>query len=353
MKKTLLALTVAATTFGAIQTADACSRLIFDGGEQYGSVVVRTFEWNDDQPLQSIAKAIPVGTVIEGKDVPEYKKRATWTAKHHVVDYVEFNTFHNTSGEAINDKGLSSSMLYQAPSAEFIKDADDTGAPTVHLSDIVNYMVTQFATVDEAVESFEKGEFQVAWKTGIGGHQHGFHFSVQDKSGAVALFQLYEGGEMVVHKGDIHMDLAVMANKPLRRDVLEHMAQFDMDDTTKMPADISSHSRYVRGNHAVRHTKIDPTLDWIDVRGKAKSAFDWGNKIPQDIGDPTNDGETYATWETYVYNLNDLDTTYYNEGNGTQLEIDFGETKAFSKTMCANIFEQAKTQQNVTWAPCK
>ncbi|MFA0607218.1 choloylglycine hydrolase, partial [Vibrio amylolyticus] len=69
----------------------------------------------------------------------------------------------------------------------------DNGSAAVHMSDVVPFLVEQFATVEEVVAFYEAGNFQTAWITGIGGHQHGFHFSVQDKSGDIALFQLNEG----------------------------------------------------------------------------------------------------------------------------------------------------------------
>ena len=351
LNKLAVAAIAAVSLVSVITTANACSRLIMDGGDTHGVTVARSFDWGGSE-LQSIAKAYPKGVAVKAYDVPEYKNAASWTVKHHTVDYVEVETFHGTSGEAINDKGLSASLLYQNPSVEFVKDAADNGAPAVHMSQIVNYLVTQFATVEEAVNAFEANEFQTAWKTGIGGHQHGFHFSVQDKSGDIALFQLNEGGKMVVHRGDINSDLRVMANMPLRQDILAHAENFDLNKAEELPSDISSPSRYLRGYHVTANAKLDPKADWADTRGKMKGYFDFGNKVPQDLIDPTN-GESYATWETYIYNLETGNTTYYNEGNGSQININFAETTAFTKTMCADLFQQARADEKLSWSECK
>lgn len=351
LNKFALAAIAAASIAGTVSTANACSRLIMDGGETHGVTIARSYDWGGSE-LQSMAQAVPVGTEIQSYEVPEYQNRASWTVKHHTINYVEVETFHGTTGEAINDKGLSASMLYQNPSKDFIKDADDNGAPAVHISNIINYLATQFATVEEAVTAFEAGEFQAAWKTGIGGHQHGFHFSVQDKSGDIALFQLNDGGKMVVHRGDINSDLRVMANAPLRQDVLEYSKQFDLNDATTLPGSISSGDRYMRGLHATANIELDGSADWVDVRGKMKGIFDFGNKVPQDLIDPTN-GVSYATWETFVYNLETGNTTYYNEGNGSQLNIDFAETLAFNQPMCADIFGQSRADQKISWSTCE
>ncbi|WP_406609820.1 linear amide C-N hydrolase [Agarivorans sp. JK6] len=351
LNKLAVAAIAAVSLASVVTTASACSRLIMDGGDTHGVTVARSFDWGGSE-LQSIVKAHPAGTAVKAYEVPEYKNAASWTVKHHTVDYVEVETFHGTSGEAINDKGLSASLLYQNPSVEFVKDAADNGAPAIHMSQIVNYLVTQFATVEEAVNAFEANEFQTAWKTGIGGHQHGFHFSVQDKSGNIALFQLNEGGKMIVHRGDITSDLRVMANMPLRQDILAHAEKFDLNKAEELPSDISSASRYLRGYHVTANAKLDPKADWVDTRGKMKGFFDFGNKVPQDLIDPTN-AESYATWETFIYNLETGDTTYYNEGNGSQLNISFAETKTFTKQMCADMFQQARAGETITWGECQ
>ncbi|RKF13243.1 hypothetical protein DBZ36_19485 [Alginatibacterium sediminis] len=126
--------------------------------------------------------------------------------------------------------------------------------------------------------------------------QHGFHFSVQDKSGDIALFQLNEGGEMLMHRGDVDSDLRVMANAPLQQDHRAYVKTFDMNDSSALPGSISSADRNVRGLYATANTNFDNAdAQWIDVRGKMKAMFDFGNKVPQDLIDPSND-ESYTTW---------------------------------------------------------
>ncbi|WP_198599281.1 linear amide C-N hydrolase, partial [Vibrio sp. 10N.261.55.A7] len=186
MKKSIIALAVVATTsMGLVGTSSACSRLITDTAS-HGISVVRSYDWGGSE-LQSIAQINPVGTERVTKAVPEYENAAEWTVKYKTISFTEVETFHNTTGESINSEGLSASLLYQNPSKDFIKDVKDNGSAAVHMSDVVPFLVEQFATVEEVVAFYEAGNFQTAWITGIGGHQHGFHFSVQDKSGDIAL----------------------------------------------------------------------------------------------------------------------------------------------------------------------
>ncbi|MGY5453020.1 linear amide C-N hydrolase [Agarivorans sp. MS3-6] len=351
MKKSIITLAIiASTSLGLVGTSNACSRLIADT-PSHGITVARSYDWGGSE-LQSIAEVQPVGTSRTTKAVPEYKNPASWTVKYQTMSFTEVETFHNTTGEAINTEGLSASLLYQNPSKAFIKDVKDDGSAAVHMSDIVPFLVEQFATVEEVVEFFEAGNFQTAWTTGIGGHQHGFHFSVQDKSGDIALFQLNAGGKMVMHRGDVNSDLRVMANAPLQQDHRTYMKDFDMNDSTTLPSSISSADRNVRGMYATANTKfVDANAEWVDVRGKMKAMFDFGNKVPQDLVDPTND-ESYTTWETYVYNLNSGDVTYYNEGNASQVSLSMSDVAEFTQPMCADIYTQAKTNGEVVFTPC-
>lgn len=352
MKKSIIALAIVATTaMGYVGTSNACSRLITDTAS-HGMSVVRSYDWGGTE-LQSIAQINPVGTERVTKAVPEYKNPASWTVKYQTISFTEVETFHGSTGEAMNSQGLAASLLYQNPSKDFIKDVKDDGSAAVHMSDVVPFLVEQFASVEEVVEFFEAGNFQTAWITGIGGHQHGFHFSVQDKSGDIALFQLNEGGKMVMHRGDVNGDLRVMANAPLQQDHREYTKNFDMKDSTTLPGSISSADRNVRGLYATANTQFESKdAEWIDVRGKLKAMFDFGNKVPQDLVDPTND-ESYTTWETYVYNLNSGDVTYYNEGNASQVSLNMNDLPSVTEPMCADIYTQAKTTGKVSFSTCK
>lgn len=354
MKKSIIALTMIASIASvASGTASACSRIIQDTGDAHGISIARSYDWGGTE-LKSIARVQVNGTERTSKPVPEYQHAASWQVKYNTVSFEEVETFHNTTGEAINTEGLSASMLYMDDSKYFIKDIKDDGKPAVHLSDIVPFIVESYANVEEAVQAFEDGQWQIAFKTGIGGHQHGFHVSVQDKSGDIALFQLNAGGKMVVHRGDVSTDLRVMANSPLQQDHRAYAAQFDTTQTVGLPSSISSADRNVRGlaaTHAANWNDDSIGTEWMNIRGKIKSIFDYGNKVPADMIDPTN-GVGYRTWETFVYSLETGGITYYNEGNASQLSLHINDIKTMQTEMCADIFNQAHQTGKISWGAC-
>ncbi|MEX0334986.1 linear amide C-N hydrolase [Vibrio tubiashii] len=353
LNKLTVAAIAALSLSSIVTTANACSRIIQNTGENHGISIARSYDWGGSE-LQSIAHAQVAGTERITRAVPEYKNAKTWTTKYNTVSFEEVETFHGTTGEAINTAGLSASMLYMDDSKAFINDIKDDGTPAVHLSDVVPYLVESFATVEEAVKAYEAGEFQIAFKTGIAGHKHGFHVSIQDKSGDIALIQLNEGGEMRLYRGDVASDLRVMANSPLQQDHRAYTATFDMNDAEKLPGSISSRDRNVRGLYVTQNTDWAPqaNAEWIDVRGKLKAVFDFGNKVPQDVIDPTNN-EGYATWETIVYSLESGAITYYNEGYAGQVSFHIDDIAALTEESCADVYQLGRTGEKIKWGTCK
>ncbi|WP_411991127.1 linear amide C-N hydrolase [Agarivorans sp. DSG3-1] len=351
MKKSMIALTIAAVTFGALQTANACSRITLD--TPHGVSQVRTLDWG--QQLGTVAIMHPVGTEVETKDVPSYQKAAAWTVKYPTLILEERKVFVDTAGEAINAEGLSASTLYLYDSVAFIKDYQDTGAPAVNWGDAATFMAENFATVDEAVAAFEANQFQFAWADGIHGDQHGLHISVQDKTGNIALFELNEGGEMQVHRGSVNDHMRVMANAPLQQ---QHDANAkavgDMskpENGSKIGSTISSSDRMLRGLYNSANVEFKQDAGWAQTEGKLQSTFDSGNLVAQDIIDPVN-GETYATWIQYTYNFDNGSFKMRNLDTYAEIRIDLNDAFKAKEVSCADLVEQAEQQTTATFGVC-
>ncbi|MGF1770804.1 linear amide C-N hydrolase [Vibrio wakamikoensis] len=353
MKKTVIALGIAAVASSAlVSTASACSRITLD--TPYGVSQVRTLDWGEK--LGTVAIVTPKGTKVETKDVPSYQKAASWTVKYPTLNLEEREVFVDTSGEAINSEGLSASTLYMYDSQAFIKDYQDTGAPAVNWGDAAAFMAQNFKTVADAVAAFEANEFQFAWADGIHGTQHGLHISVQDKSGDIALFELNQGGEMVVYHGSVNDKLRVMANAPLQQYHDQNAEKIgDMtvvENGFKIGSSIASSERMLRGLYNTAHVEFSDTATWAQTEGKLQSTFDAGNLVPQDIIDPTN-GETYATWIQYTYNLENGSFKMRNFDTYSEIRIDLNDLATISQVSCADLVEQAEVSGTATFTPCQ
>ncbi|MEM9108147.1 MAG: linear amide C-N hydrolase [Pseudomonadota bacterium] len=340
----------AAFTATAAGNAYACSRITLD--TPYGISTVRSLDWGDQ--LGNVAQVNPVG-IENVSETPSYGTAMTWATKYHAVSQMEWDVFHGVASDAINSEGLAASLLYMADSKPFIEDYEDSGAPALSFLDVIRYITESYATTEEAVEAFNNNEWQIAWKDGLHGTQHGLHISIEDRSGDIALLQLNEGGEMVVHRGDVTTDLRVMANSPLQQYHREYVSKVDIDDmsASAIPSSISSLDRNLRGLFNSRHTTFSDDASWTQTRGKLLSLYNAGNLIPQDLIDPAT-GETYATWTQFVYNHENGDFLFTNYDTREQIGYNFNDTLKFTDKMCADLVDQASRGLSVAeFGMCK
>ncbi|NKF49000.1 linear amide C-N hydrolase [Shewanella sp. WXL01] len=330
---------VAAMSIASVANlAEACSRFTLD--TPHGVSTVRSLDWGDQ--LGNVAQVNPVG-VKNVSETPKYKNAMEWTTKYHAIAQMEWDVFGGVASDAINSEGLAASLLYMYDSAKFIEAYQDSGAPAVSFLDVIRYITETYATTEEAVKAFNNNEWQIAWKDGLHGHEHGLHISIQDKSGDIALLQLNKGGEMVVYRGDTKSDLRVMANSPLQQDHRAYVEKVNLDDlaATGIPSSISSLDRNLRGLFNTQHVEFKEDASWAQTRGKLLSTYNAGNLIPQDLIDPTN-GETYATWTQFVYNHQNGDFLFTNYDTRAQIGYNFNDTLGFTETMCADTVKQAE-----------
>jgi len=151
---------------------------------------------------------------------------------------------------------------------------------------------------------------------------------VQDKDNNTLLIQLDEGDEQeLYHNQD---DLRSMVNAPLQQYHREYVAGLEMDKPetlTKMSAHISSKERNARLLFLSNNAKLDNSeASWAQTEGKVLGLFDRAVLVPQDIIDPDN-GDTYATWVSYVYNFEQASFKFRNHDTYNDARIDLNELK--------------------------
>ena len=236
MKKLTIAAVAALTVAGIVSLADACSRIVCST-TWHGVVVSRTLDWSET--LGEIAEVSVIGPRSKSG---HYKNPAKWTVKYQTLSFVEPEVFENTTSEAINTVGLAASVLYMADSEKLQQTHKDNGAPAVNLNNLVSFLVENYATVQEALDAHAAGKWQAAWAETIhveGDAIHGLHFSLQDKTGHIALFQFTDVGEVIYdnRKGD--EDIRVMTNDPLlwkQRVMQEYVGK---NNIRRMDADVT------------------------------------------------------------------------------------------------------------------
>lgn len=347
----IMALVMSSTAMSAV----ACTRYIAQ--TDHGAIVMRSVDWGEK--LGAVGHVHPVGEARRTSDVDQYGKAAEWSVKYHTVAMEEHELFHGASVEAINDQGLSAMGLYQNNSKPFNELHSDKGFPAVSLSDFTAFVAENYATVAEVLEAHEKGEFQIAWGSKMRGSDtfHGVHFSVVDKSGDIALFQLNEGGTEVVHIGDAASDLRVMTNSPLQQDHREYIEQFDLSNNrlgADLPSTIGSLDRNLRLLWSSQYQDYSGK-SYDQTMGQIQMAFDNAVLVPHGIEDPADNGSsaTYATWISFRYNLDNGEITTRSLETAKEITFTLEDTKAFGGPVCADLIQQADSgKATVTWGSC-
>ncbi|QYJ96715.1 linear amide C-N hydrolase [Shewanella alkalitolerans] len=344
MKKSIVAASIVALmTIGAVQTASACSSV--SATTDYGTLVARSLDW--DVHVEARAKIIPAGVEISSK-APSYKTQATWTTKYKTMSLSDNPIFHGTAYDAINDQGLSVHGQYQEASKPFLtmhKD-NDNGAPAVNNGLLATYITSNYKTVAEAIDGLDKGEWQPAFSDPLMDMDHlvPAHFNLRDNEGNVALIQLNAGGKLKVWRGSTNDELRFVTNEPLFQDHLEFSKTIDRSALgTKLPADYSPLSRYVRGLHHAESQDFK-NMTYQQTMAAQLLAFHSAVAIPQSVQAPFVDGPKIAeeggvfpTFFTVQYNLKNGDTVYSDLYEGHQIKFNFAEVSVGKEPVCANL----------------
>jgi len=183
--------------------ASACTSIVLkaeDGAAVYG----RTMEWGAFD-LNSRVAVVPSGHEFQGL-TPDGKPGLRWKAKYGLVGLDALDKDFLTDG--MNEKGLVVGVLYLPGYAVFQPYDPARAEISMGSQDLANYVLTQFATVDEVAEGLKKIRVVPVPEPALGGPAP-LHLTVVDPSGKAIVVQYLEG-ELKVF--DNH--LRVLTNSP-------------------------------------------------------------------------------------------------------------------------------------------
>lgn len=179
-------------------STDACTRAVYLGPD---SMVVtgRTMDWKEDP--QSNIYFFPRGSVRSGGLTDNSVK---WTSTYGSVVTAGYDI---GVCDGMNEKGLVANLLFLAESDYY---RPDDKRPVMGLSIWTQYVLDNFATVDEAVSELSKELFRIDNPDLPNGAKSTLHLSISDSTGNSAIFE-YIHGKLVIHHGS---DCQVMTNSP-------------------------------------------------------------------------------------------------------------------------------------------
>lgn len=230
----LAAVLLAASTLLGAQ-ADACTRILWNAP---GLPVVVGRNMDFEMPMPSNLWALPRGLDRVGGVGPQAMR---WTSKYGSVVTASYDT---AVTDGMNERGLNVNALWLSASRY---GAPAPGQTTLATAMWPQYMLDNFANVDEAVRSFEQaGVTIVGTPAVLGGGQAVtpvVHVAIADASGDSAVLE-YIGGKLAVYHGRSNV---VMTNDPPYRDQLARLSYFDgFGGKAALPGTNEPTDRFVR-----------------------------------------------------------------------------------------------------------
>lgn len=175
----------------------ACTRVLYTAPD--GTVITgRSMDWAED--MRSNLWAFPRGlerTGGGGRLTPRWRSR---------YGSVVVSGYDMGTADGMNEKGLVANLLYLAES-DYGKP---NGKPVLSISLWAQYVLDQFASVQEAVSHLRTEPFRLVAPTLPNGKGAQLHLSLSDASGDSAILE-YIDGQLVIHQG---RQYTVMTNSP-------------------------------------------------------------------------------------------------------------------------------------------
>ena len=199
MKKYIFILLICCFLFSSTENIEACSRFTYTGPERI-VITGRSMDWVED--LRTDLWVFPAG--IKRVAIEKDPNSVAWTSKYGSLVATAYDL---GAADGINSEGLNANLLYLASSNYGKAKSERKNMSLFHWA---QYILDNYATVDEAVKDYEQDKFNMMGSSLPNGFSLTVHLSITDKNGDNAIFE-YINGKLVVHHGK---DYKVMTNEP-------------------------------------------------------------------------------------------------------------------------------------------
>ena len=176
----------------------ACTRAVYLGPDDM-IVTGRTMDWKEDP--QSNIYLFPRGMEKRGGITDN---TVTWTSKYGSVVTAGYDI---GVCDGMNEKGLVANLLFLTESSYH---RPNDSRPVMGLSIWTQYVLDNFATVDEAVNELSLEIFRIDDPDLPNGAKSTLHLSISDATGNSAIFE-YINGNLIIHEG---RECQIMTNSP-------------------------------------------------------------------------------------------------------------------------------------------
>ena len=202
----LVSLTLVALLVAFAGTAgNACTGIAINAADGT-KLLARTIEWKGGN-LNSKLVIMPRGMKNTAL-TPDGQNGHVWYNKYGAVGASTVEPPFVTEG--VNEKGLNVGIFYFANIGSLTPYNPAHRKNSVSDGELVRYMLTNFATVDEALKGLEKIEIIPIAKPDKNGHYATGHWRISDASGKSVVLEITDKGKRHVY----HNNLRVITNSP-------------------------------------------------------------------------------------------------------------------------------------------
>lgn len=272
--------------------ADACTRAVYLGPDNM-IVTGRTMDWKED-PHSNIY-FFPRGMERRGGNTDNTVK---WTSVYGSVVTAGYDI---GVCDGMNEKGLVANLLFLAESDYH---RPDDNRPVMGLSIWTQYVLDNFATVDETVEVLGKELFRIDDPDLPNGAKSTLHLSISDPTGNSAIFE-YINGNLVIHHG---RDCQVMTNSPTydKQQTLDDYWE-QIGGLVMLPGTNRASDRFVRASFYIK--ALPQTADYRQAVAGVFSVMR-NVSVPLGISIPSQPNIASTRWRTVADQKNRV---YYFE----------------------------------------
>lgn len=300
------------------RVADACTRVVFHGVDNT-VMTARSMDWKED--TMTNLWIFPRGMQRNGE---VGKNPLTWTSKYGSV---VASAYEISSTDGMNEEGFVANLLWLAESEYPVWSGK---RPALSIAAWVQYMLDNFATVNEAVKFMEKNTFDIiSDKLPDGSRMAALHLSISDASGDNAIFE-YIKGKLVIHHDRSYR---VMTNSP----VFDQQLALDeywknIGGLTFLPGTNRAADRFVRASFYIDAIPKDK-----DIRTTVASVFSVirNTSVPYGISTPNEPNISSTRWRTVSDQKNKVyfyeSTLYPNLFWVNFKDVDFSEKAPVKK----------------------
>lgn len=245
MKTFIIALLICLSSVVLLRPAEACTRVVYLGPD--GMIVTgRTMDWKED--LRTNLYLFPRGMKRSGADSGN---TVHWTSKYGSVIAAGYDI---GTADGMNEKGLVANLLYLTESS-YIRPNDTR--PVMGISVWTQYVLDNFATVDEAVAELRKETFRIDAPDMPNGAKSTMHLAISDATGNSAIFE-YINGNLEIHVGRQNQ---VMTNSPTyQQQITLNNYWKQIGGLVMLPGTNRASDRFVRASFYI--DAIPLTSDW-------------------------------------------------------------------------------------------